>query len=173
MNSAFPSEPAVDPTGSLVRSVRRIAQAVDVRSRGIARLTGLTLPQLLVLQSIRALGEVSTSAISRDVSMSPPTVVDVLDRLEARGMIARYRSTADRRIVHARLTDEGSQALKTAPGLLGEDALAAWSALPVEQRAALAEAMELLSELMATPATSPAISGDRQTPESGSIDGSS
>ena len=168
MNSAFPSEPAVDPTGSLVRSVRRIAQAVDVRSRGIARLTGLTLPQLLVLQSIRALGEVSTSAISRDVSMSPTTVVDVLDRLEARGMIARYRSTADRRIVHARLTDEGSQAVKTAPGLLG-DAVA----LPVEQRAALAEAMELLSELMATPATSPAISGDRQTPESGSIDGSS
>ena len=54
-----------DPTASLVRSVRRIAQAIDVRSREISRLTGLTLPQLLVLQSIRAMGEVSTSSCGR------------------------------------------------------------------------------------------------------------
>src|SRR5690606_10202071 len=140
-----------DPTRSLVRSVRRIAQAVDVRSREIARLTGLTLPQLLALQSIRALGEVSTSAISRDVSMSPPTVVAVLDRLEARGLIERYRARTDRRIVHARLTDPGREALTTAPGLLREDALARWLTLPVDQRQTLADALSVLSELMSPP----------------------
>ena len=112
-------------------------------------LTGLTLPQLLVLQSIRAQGEVSSSAISRDVSMSPPTVVAVLDRLEARGMIVRYRSTTDRRVVHARLTEAGEDALKTSPGLLRADALTRWAELPLERRAALAEAMDLLSTLMA------------------------
>lgn len=143
------AEPLPDPTESLVRSVRRIAQAIDVRSREIARLTGLTLPQLVVLQSIRARGEVSTSAISRDVSMSPPTVVAVLDRLEARGMVVRYRSTTDRRIVHAGLTDQGRQALTTAPGLLRADALARWSAMPMDQKQALADALELLSGLMA------------------------
>jgi DNA-binding MarR family transcriptional regulator len=143
-------EPMADPTASLVRSVRRIAQAIDVRSREIARLTGLTLPQLVVLQSIRAQGEVSTSAISRDVSMSPPTVVAVLDRLEVHGMVVRYRSTTDRRIVHARLTDQAHQALTTAPGLLRADALLRWSALPMDQKQALADAMELFSALMAT-----------------------
>ena len=141
-------EPIPDPTASLVRSVRRIAQAIDVRSREIARLTGLTLPQLVVLQSIRAQGEVSTSAISRDVSMSPPTVVAVLDRLEAHGMVVRYRSTTDRRIVHARLTDQARVALATSPGLLRADALVRWSALPLDQKQALADAMELLSTLM-------------------------
>ena len=140
--------PSSNPTDSLVRSVRRIAQAIDVRSREIARLTGLTLPQLLVLQSIRGLGEVSTSAISRDVSMSPPTVVAVLDRLEAHGMVVRYRSTMDRRIVHARLTDQGRDALTTAPGLLRADALVRWSALPLDQKQALADAMEMFSALM-------------------------
>lgn len=142
------AEPSPDPTASLVRSVRRIAQAIDVRSREIARLTGLTLPQLVVLQSIRAQGEVSTSAISRDVSMSPPTVVAVLDRLEARNMVARYRSTTDRRIVHARLTDQGREALTNAPGLLRNDALVRWSALPPEQKQALADSMEMLAALM-------------------------
>lgn len=145
------SRPDDDPTGSLVRSVRRIAQAVDVRSREIARLTGLTLPQLLVLQSIRDLGEVSTSAISRDVSMSPPTVVAVLDRLETRGLIGRYRSTADRRIVHARLTDEGRRALASAPNLLREEALSRWLLLPVDQKQVLADALSVVSELISSP----------------------
>lgn len=151
MTNIGPAAPASEATDPLVRAVRRIAQAVDVRSREIARLTGLTLPQLLVLQSIRGLGEVSTSAISRDVSMSPPTVVAVLDRLEAHGMIVRYRSTTDRRIVHARLTDRGREALRTAPGLLRDDALSRWAALPEDRRMALADAMGLLSELMTGP----------------------
>jgi DNA-binding MarR family transcriptional regulator len=138
-----------DPTDTLVRSVRRIAQAIDVRSREIAGLTGLTLPQLLVLQSIRSLGEVSTSAVSRDVSMSSPTVVAILDRLEAKGLIVRYRSATDRRVVHARLTEPGLVALKEAPGLLGEDALARWSGLAPERKRTMAEAMTLMADLMA------------------------
>ncbi|MDQ7811744.1 MarR family transcriptional regulator, partial [Brevundimonas sp.] len=141
--------PAADPTASLVRSVRRIAQAIDVRSREISRLTGLTLPQLLVLQSIRALGEVSTSAISRDVSMSSPTVVAVLDRLEAKGLIVRYRSGTDRRVVHARLTDAGLAALKDAPGLMGAEVLARWSVLPPERQQTMAGAMAIFADLMA------------------------
>lgn len=138
-----------DPTASLVRSVRRIAQAIDVRSREISGLTGLTLPQLLVLQSIRALGEVSTSAVSRDVSMSSPTVVAVLDRLEAKGLIVRYRSATDRRVVHARLTDGGLAALKDAPGLMGAGALERWSALPPDRQQTMAAAMAIFADLMA------------------------
>lgn len=152
------SVPAVtDPTASLVRSVRRIAQAIDVRSRQISQLTGLTLPQLLVLQSIRALGEVSTTAISRDVSMSAPTVVAVLDRLEAKGLIIRYRSAMDRRVVHARLTDPGFAALTDAPGLMGAEALSRWSALPSERQRTMAGAMTVFADLIAGTAPAPGV----------------
>lgn len=147
----FPLPSAADATASLVRSVRRIAQAIDVRSREISRLTGLTLPQLLVLQSIRNLGEVSTRAISRDVSMSPPTVVAVLDRLEARGLIVRYRSTTDRRIVHSRLTDAGQTALMNSPDLLHGDVLARLALLSADQRRQIAGAVSALADLMSPP----------------------
>lgn len=146
--TGLPADAPADPTASLVRSVRRIAQAIDVRSREIARLTGLTLPQLLVLQSIRALGEVSTSAISRDVSMSPPTVVAVLDKLEVKGMAVRYRSTIDRRVVHVRLTDAGRQALAGSPSLFGEGFMTAFDRLPHAERVAIARAVEGLSTMM-------------------------
>lgn len=138
----------IDPTASLVRSMRKIAQAIDVRSREIARLTGLTLPQLIVLQSVEALGEVTTQAISRDASMSPPTVVAVLDRLEARGMVVRYRSTLDRRVVHTRLTDPGRAALAESPGLLGAGFIAAFAALPLQTRAEVAGSLDVLAALM-------------------------
>lgn len=147
MSVDFP-EPATDPAAALVRSVRRIAQAIDVRSREISRLTGLTLPQLLVLQSIRAMGEVSTSAISRDVSMSPPTVVAVLDKLEGKGMVVRYRSVVDRRVVHARLTEAGRQALSDSPGLLGGGFLSEFAALSQADRVTMATAVDRLATMM-------------------------
>jgi DNA-binding MarR family transcriptional regulator len=143
----FREEPT-EPMTSLVRSVRRIAQAIDVRSREVARLTGLTLPQLLVLQSIRDLGEVSTSAISRDVSMSPPTVVAVLDKLEAKGMAVRYRSTIDRRIVHVRLTEAGRDALASSPGLFGDGFISGFGRLSADDRAAMATAVDRLATMM-------------------------
>lgn len=138
----------IDPTASLVRSMRKIAQAIDVRSREIARLTGLTLPQLIVLQSVEALGEVTTHAISRDASMSPPTVVAVLDKLEAKGLVVRYRSTLDRRVVHTRLTETGRDALAGSPGLLGDAFIAAFAALPLETRAEVAGSLDVLAALM-------------------------
>ncbi len=80
--------------------------------------------------------------------MSAPTVVAVLDKLEAKGMAARYRSTVDRRVVHVRLTDAGRQALQTSPGLLGDGFLAALSELPYRERLAMAQAVERLAVLM-------------------------
>ena len=80
--------------------------------------------------------------------MSAPTVVAVLDKLEAKGMAARYRSTVDRRVVHVRLTDAGRQALNTSPGLLGDGFLAALAELPHGERLAMAQAVERLAVLM-------------------------
>lgn len=147
--TAIPPLPSQSETAqTLVRSVRRVAQAIDVRSRQILSQTGLTMPQLLVLQSVRALGEVTTQAVSRDVFMSPPTVVAVLDKLEAKGLIVRYRSTVDRRVVHARLTDGGAQALAQSPGLLGDAFMDRFAQLSDAERAEMARAVERLAQLM-------------------------
>lgn len=142
-------EAPIDPSATLLRSLRRVAQAIDVRSREIARLTGLTLPQLIVLQAVRSLGEVTTLQVSREAAMSAPTVVAVLDKLEAKGLVERYRSTRDRRVVHARLTGPGDEALSTAPDLLQPGFMAAFRALPEEDRQALADAISRIAVLMA------------------------
>jgi DNA-binding MarR family transcriptional regulator len=70
---------------------------------------GLSQPQYNVLRILRGAGddglpsgEVSERMVSRD-----PDVTRLLDRLEARGLVARQRGATDRRVVFARISPEG------------------------------------------------------------------
>src|SRR3546814_2119677 len=92
----------------------------DLHSKQLAREVGLTTPQVVLLQAVRDLGEVTTGQLSRRVSLSQGTVTTILDRLESRGLVERYRSASDRRVVHSRLTRRGRAVLPRAPPLLPE-----------------------------------------------------
>ena len=150
-----PNSLNADPNAAVLKSMRRIAQAIEVRSREIARTSGLTIPQLIVMQSIRTLGQVTTQAVSKEASMSPATVVAVMDKLEAKGLIERYRSEVDRRVVHTRLTPAGQTALGQAPGLLSRGFADAFAALPPQRRDALLSAMEELADMMSAHMATP------------------
>lgn len=96
-------------------ALRRIMRATDLYSKRLSKTAGLTAPQLLILQAIRELGDVTIGTVSRHVSLSQATVTTILDRLEARGLTYRQRSTVDKRKVHAHLTDAGLGVLEGAP----------------------------------------------------------
>lgn len=136
-------------TRALLKAIRRLARALDIQSRRIDREAGLTLPQLIVLGCVRDMGEVSSRAISAEADLSPPTVVGVLDKLEAKGLIERYRSTRDRRVVHGRVTALGLAALERAADPLGPRFAAAFGALPAAERAAMRAALDRLAAMAA------------------------
>jgi DNA-binding MarR family transcriptional regulator len=74
--------------------------------------------------------------------------VGVLDKLEAKGRVVRYRSTRDRRVVHDRTTEAGQAALADLPDFLSDSFIAAFGQLPVERREELAEALDVLAGFM-------------------------
>ncbi len=133
----------------VLKAIRRIVHAIDVRSRAIERAVGLTIPQLIVLQGIRELGEVTTSALSSHADLSSATVVAILDKLEEKGLVDRYRSKVDRRVVHARLTAAGEGRLDQAPPLLHEGFLRAFEALPLHERERITATLARLATMMA------------------------
>lgn len=96
-------------------NLRQIIRATDIYSRRLNKEVGLTAPQLLILQAIRSLGAVSISRLSQEVSLAQATVTSIIDRLEARKLVSRHRSTQDRRVVHATLTDDGLSKVLEAP----------------------------------------------------------
>ena len=101
-------------------ALRRVIRATDIHSHNLARKSGLTTPQLLLLQAIKKQGEVTIGTLAEDVSLSQATVTSILDRLVAKELIVRKRSELDKRKVHAYLTDQGKKTLKKAPSELPE-----------------------------------------------------
>ena len=132
----------------LLVALRRIIRATDLHSKRVSRESGLTVPQIVVLKSVRDLGEVTTSEISRRVSLSQATVTIILDRLEERGLVERYRSTRDRRIVHTRLTQQGRSALRNAPGLLHERFLEKFTGLSDRRQKEIVKALQKVADMM-------------------------
>ena len=102
-------------------ALRRVIRATDLHSKRLSKNAGLTGPQLLIMRTIRELGEVTIGTIADKVSLSQATVTTILDRLELRQLVYRVRSTQDKRKVHAHLTDSGADILSRAPNPLQEE----------------------------------------------------
>jgi DNA-binding MarR family transcriptional regulator len=96
-------------------ALRRVIRATDLHSKHLAKTTGLTTPQILLLQTIRDKGEITIGEIANEINLSQATVTSILDRLEKRELVYRERSKEDKRKVHAYLTDQATETLKEAP----------------------------------------------------------
>ncbi len=96
-------------------ALRRVIRATDLHSKHLAKTTGLTAPQILLLQTIRDKGELTIGEIAQCMSLSQATVTTILDRLEKRHLVYRERSKEDKRKVHAHLNPEALETLKNAP----------------------------------------------------------
>ena len=85
---------------------------VVYRMKALMDKHGLTTQQYNILRILRgaedplACGEISERMVRRD-----PDLTRLLDRMETRGLVARERGIADRRVVLSRITDEGKALL--------------------------------------------------------------
>lgn len=65
---------------------------------------GLTLPQGMVVRTLKDFGEMKITELSRKLSLSNSTVSGIVDRLEKQELVVRTRSEVDRRIIHVKVT---------------------------------------------------------------------
>ncbi len=82
--------------------------------------TGITPEQYHILRILRDGGPqgLPCSAVSTRAVSGDPDVTRLLDRLEARQLAVRSRDTADRRVVIARITKEGTKLLAKADAIV-------------------------------------------------------
>lgn len=138
----------MDPIKEVLIALRRVIRATDLHSRHLARTTGLTAPQILVLQAIRDSGLVTIGELARAVSLSQATVTTILDRLETRGLVYRQRSEQDKRKVHAYLTPVGVAVLQDAPVPLQDQFAARFAALQDWEQAMVIAALQRVASMM-------------------------
>ena len=113
-----------DAVAEIIDNLRRVFQVVNEQSKKVEKETGLTGPQLWAIKTIAQEAPIMVSEIARHMYLHPATVVGILDRLEKQGLVARIRSTEDRRVVRVELTAKGRALVRKAPevaqGLLVE-----------------------------------------------------
>ena len=108
----------------------------------------MTVPQILILQTIKDSGTLPTSEIARQVSLSQATVTSVIDRLVKKDLVRRERSNLDRRKVGVSLTDSAEEKLENLPELLQEDFIIRFEKLENWEKHMLVSAVERIASLM-------------------------
>jgi DNA-binding MarR family transcriptional regulator len=132
----------------VLRALRRISRAIDLHSRQLSSTFGLTVPQLVCLRVIAARGPMSPSQLAAEVSLSQATITGIVDRLVARQLVARERSTLDRRGVTLDMTDAGRALVGAAPSPLQERFVAQLAELSAEEREIIRLTLNKIVRLM-------------------------
>jgi DNA-binding MarR family transcriptional regulator len=83
---------------------------------GLCR-SGVSTTHLGVLMKLRMHGELSMTGIAERLDIGLPNVTGIVDRMEERGLVERFRDPDDRRVVHVRLTEAGRRIPEGMEGL--------------------------------------------------------
>jgi DNA-binding MarR family transcriptional regulator len=129
-------------------ALRRVIRATDLHSKHLAKTTGLTAPQILLLQAIRNKGEATIGELASAISLSQATVTTILDRLENRDFVYRKRSTDDKRKVHVHLTENANRTLQHAPLPLQEQFALQYDRLQQWEQTMIISSLQRIAQMM-------------------------
>lgn len=117
-------------------------------SKKLSKETGLTSPQLLVLQSIYRHEGVMVKEIAEDINLSSATITSILDRLEKRELVRRLRSTEDKRKVEISLTKTGIEMIADAPTPLQEHFINRFESMEEWEQSQMLATMQRIVSMM-------------------------
>ena len=138
-------------------ALRSIIRAVDVYSRKLNTVYGLTMPQLVCLHTLAKSPRMTLTELARAINLGISTVNGIIDRLEAKQYLTRTRSIEDRRKVYAELTVAGRDIVENTPSLLQDRLAAALAHLPEEEQLTIAGVLERIASLMQPESLSEAV----------------
>ena len=132
----------------VLMALRRIIRATDLHSKKLGKKTGLTTPQLVIIQAVGELKDPTVSDIAKAVSLSLATVTTILNRLERNGIVNRARSSVDRRRVIVTLTGEGQDLQRSAPKPLQDSFVDRFTRLESWEQHLIVASLERVATMM-------------------------
>ncbi|MCJ8350373.1 MarR family transcriptional regulator [Moritella sp.] len=132
----------------LLVSLRQVIRAIDIHSRQLNKQSGLTGPQLMVMQNIAALDAPLAKDIAKEIALSAATVTTIIDRLESRTLVIRTRSKTDKRKVHLSLSESGKLLLSSSPKPLQDHFIKRYQNLEEWEQSQLLSAVERIASMM-------------------------
>jgi len=105
-----PTPPDLDALpGHYIRRLQQIAVAIFIEE---TEGHGITPVQFAALAEVQRQPQIDQRTLARSIGFDTSTIGGVIDRLEARGLVQRNASPADRRVRLLTLTEAGQAALQ-------------------------------------------------------------
>jgi len=145
---SFRTEQNMNRYEEVLVALRRIIRATDLHSRQLSKVSGLTAPQLLILQLLRQNEELTVGEVAQRVSLSQATVTTIIDRLEKRELVRRERGSSDKRKVFVYLTEAAHEVLVDAPRPLQESFIQQFQDLHDWEQTMILSALERVAYMM-------------------------
>lgn len=95
---------------------RIIFKSSNKHFEAIEKSVGVSGAQLWALSEIAQAGGLKVSELAKAMSLHQSTTSNLIEKMEANGLVTRVRSTEDRRVVQVRATAAGQAMLNKAPG---------------------------------------------------------
>lgn len=108
------------PDESVGYLLRRLLNGVKLEIDKRLEPHGLTNAQWEPLFKLKMTHASTVAELAREMQTDPGATTRLLDRLEAKGLCKRIRSTEDRRVVNLELTPDGDAAADKVPAALAE-----------------------------------------------------
>jgi DNA-binding MarR family transcriptional regulator len=125
----------------------RASQRIEARAEVALTEAGLSLAKLGVLNHLVEAGEPLTlGELAGRISCVKSNMTQLIDRLEADGLVARVDHPADRRSVHAVITDEGRRRYAAGAKVLAEREKEFLKGLKSAELKQLSELLERIGE---------------------------
>ena len=99
----------------IIFSIRKLMQAGEFYTKELNKKYQVSAPQLNCLISLYENGPLPPSQIAKYIMVKSSTVTGIVDRLEQKGLVKRFRNSPDRRVITIELTDSGKNLAKNAP----------------------------------------------------------
>lgn len=138
----------IDITEQVLIALRVITRAIDVHSKKLSQICGLTAPQLIALKKINKYGQLTTGQLSKHINLSQATVSSLLDRLEKKGFIFRKRDLNDKRKVYVSITESGIDTINKSPTILQEKFLKEFNQLEDWEQSLILSSLQRVGVMM-------------------------
>lgn len=145
--------PDVAPAGAdeAFGKLLQLVRAVQAEMQNVEGSHGLSGSQLWALWQISAQPGLRVTELAEAQHLHPSTASNLLDKLEARGLVRRERHDSDSRVVRVYLAEEGLELAKSIPGTMQGRLRRALKEVPPPVVAGLLKGVTAVLEIMKEP----------------------
>ena len=139
----------MDTTDILMR-IRKIVRAVNLESKKIQKEYGVSIPQVLCLGYLHQCEnfQATQGEVRKYLNLNSSTASGIINRLEAKGLVARLPKSGDKRTVKLILTSKGFHLYKQIPSLLQDQLTVKLNRLDNQSLNQMHHSLELLVKFL-------------------------